>query len=287
MLRIERIEKSFRKRKVLSNITLNIEGVYALIGSNGAGKSTLMKILAGLIKLEHGTVSLDGKELVKGRYVKHDNKIGFLPQEFNIYPNVSIEDSLEHLAILKGHHNKTERQHLIASILKEVNLANVSNVKMGHLSGGMKRRVGIAQLMLGNPKVLILDEPTAGLDIEERLRFQHLIRKISKNYIIMISSHNVDDIELLCTKIGMLKNGRVVFEGSPEELKQRASGKIREEIVTEQNLDHYFNHFDVITVTENQGRFLVRIYDPLNSQKMPAAPRMVDGYVAVMRECGV
>lgn len=224
MIKINGVSKRIKKHHILSDVSLEIEGIYGLIGPNGAGKTTLMKILSSLISMNAGQVEMKGENYRKGKYVKQNTLIGYLPQDFMVYPTIGLEEALDHIAMLQGMMNKQERQLKVRQVIKQVNLQGHENKKMIELSGGMRKRVGIAQLLMGDPSILLFDEPTAGLDIEERIRFRNLLRSLGTERTVVVSSHIVEDIEFLCTKIGVLKEGRVLFEGSPAELKAHASG---------------------------------------------------------------
>lgn len=285
MLQIKQVSKTFRKRRILDDVTVSVEGIYALIGSNGAGKSTLMKVVAGLTKADKGGIAkLDGVPILKKRHVSHRNQIAFMPQDFSIYPKVSVFDSLDHLAVLKGIASKKDRKNRITAVLKEVNMLTHQDKKMDQLSGGMRKRIGIAQLLLGKPKVIILDEPTAGLDIEERIRFQHLLRSLGNTYTIMISTHIVEDIEFICSKIGIIKEGRMLFEGSPEEIKKKALHKVKEHFVKKAELPTFLSQNDVIQVIEEPEHLVARVYAP-DVDGVTVSPRLIDGYISILRQC--
>ncbi|WP_407271808.1 ABC transporter ATP-binding protein [Radiobacillus sp. PE A8.2] len=285
MIRITGVSKKIKKHDVLSNISLNIEGIYGLVGPNGAGKTTLMKILSSLISMNSGKVEIDGEDYTKGKYVKQNKLIGYLPQDFMIYPNITVEEALDHIAILQGIMDKLKRKSTIHKVIKEVNLRGHENKKMIELSGGMRKRVGIAQLLMGDPKILIFDEPTAGLDIEERIRFRNLLRNLGSERTVIISSHIVEDIEFLSTKIGVLKNGKVVFEGSPNELKAHAKGYVWECHVTQDNLGSIMSEKEVVQIMEEEEDISVRFFSVEGDAKAKqVSPRLVDGYLSVVRD---
>ncbi|KYD21014.1 hypothetical protein B4135_1738 [Caldibacillus debilis] len=203
-----------------------------------------------------------------------------------IYPKLTVFDALDHLALLKGMTEKKLRKDKIIHSLEQVNLLDYREMKMSELSGGMRRRVGIAQLLLDEPSVLLFDEPTAGLDIEERIRFRNLIKKLGNQHTILISSHIIEDIEFLATKISILKKGNVLFEGTPDCLKKKAEGKIWTKQIQKNELNDFIIHEDVISIYEEQNHVTVRIFseNALNDNYELAAPRLVDGYLAVIRE---
>jgi len=286
MIQVSGLSKRIKKTKVLNNVNLNIEGIYGLIGPNGAGKTTLLRILSSLTSMNEGKIFINGKDYTNGRYVKANKYIGYLPQNFMIYPKLTVFDALDHLALLKGMTEKKLREEKIIHSLEQVNLLEYQEKKMSELSGGMRRRVGIAQLLLDEPSVLLLDEPTAGLDIEERIRFRNLIKKLGNQHTILISSHIIEDIEFLATKISILKKGNVLFEGTPDCLKKKAEGKIWTKQIQKNELNDFIIHEDVISIYEEQNHVTVRIFseNALNDNYELAAPRLVDGYLAVIRE---
>ncbi|GIN41796.1 ABC transporter ATP-binding protein [Heyndrickxia oleronia] len=284
MIKVSGINKKIKKHEILSNITLNIEGIYGLVGPNGAGKTTLMKILSSLISMNGGRIEINGEDYTKGKYVKQNTLIGYLPQDFMVYPNITIEEVLDHIAMLQGMMDKHKRKTIINQVLKKVNLQGHENKKMIELSGGMRKRVGIAQLLMGNPSILIFDEPTAGLDIEERIRFRNLLRNLGSERTVIISSHIVEDIEFLCTKIGVLKNGKVLFEGTPSAMKAYAEGYVYEYNVSPENLELIMMEKEVVQITEEETGLNIRIFSlEKEVDAMPVAPRLVDGYLAIVK----
>ncbi|MBZ5201847.1 ABC transporter ATP-binding protein [Planomicrobium chinense] len=284
MIKINGVSKRIKKHHILSDVSLQLEGIYGLIGPNGAGKTTLMKILSSLISMNAGQVEMKGENYRKGKYVKQNTLIGYLPQDFMVYPNIGLEEALDHIAMLQGMMNKQERQVKVRQVIQQVNLQGHENKKMIELSGGMRKRVGIAQLLMGDPSILLFDEPTAGLDIEERIRFRNLLRNLGTERTVVISSHIVEDIEFLCTKIGVLKEGRVLFEGSPAELKARAKGQVWEYQVAPSDLDAIMNQKEVVQITEESNGMCLRVYSTKSeSDAISVEPRLVDGYLAVVK----
>lgn len=282
-IEIQGVSIRMKKRYILHDIQLNIQGVYGLIGPNGAGKTTLMKFLAGLIKTENGSVLINGEEYLTKKYIRSNSMIGYLPQEFMVYPDITVYDVLNHIAVLQGIGQKQERHQLIMEVLEKVNLLNHEYKKMNELSGGMRRRVGIAQLLMRKPSILLFDEPTAGLDIEERIRFRNLLKSLSKSHMIIISSHIVEDIEFLCTKIGVLKEGQMVFEGSPEELNKQAQGFVYEKDVAEVELDELMLLKNVVQIKENGDFYTVRLFSTQPEEGEIVKPQLIDGYLAIVR----
>ncbi len=282
MIQVEHIVKMYKKHTVLDHVSLDIEGIYGLLGSNGAGKTTLMKIVCGLTSASGGDIRVDGRSMMRRRYADTAGMIGFLPQDFNLYPSLPVEEVLRHLALLQGMVDRNRQQEVVQQALERVNLSDKSHLKMEELSGGMRRRVGIAQLLLREPKILVFDEPTAGLDIEERIRFRNLLRELSHDHTIIISSHIVEDIEFLCTKIGLLSNGRVLFEGTPDELKAKATGVLAESLIHREDLNGWVKERDVVNIEETPEGLRIRYFDDVGSDDS-IVPRLADGYLAVMR----
>ncbi|MGL5479468.1 MAG: ATP-binding cassette domain-containing protein [Clostridium sp.] len=221
---LNKINKSYDKKSVLKDVSLEIKGTYGLLGPNGAGKTTLMRIISTLLQKDSGSINYENLDWSNEENVR--DIIGYLPQHFSMYPGIKVKDMLSHIAILKG--VKENRESIIDNLIEDLNLREHSNKKIKELSGGMLRRVGIAQALLGEPKIIIIDEPTAGLDIEERVRFRELLRKIGKDRIIIISTHIVDDIEYTCQNIGVLKKGEVITSGSRSDILKFAEGKVFE-----------------------------------------------------------
>ncbi len=226
-LQINNITKKYANgTQALAGVELTLsDGMFGLLGPNGAGKSSLMRTIAGLQSPTTGTILFNGIDVTKSPNEMRE-QLGYLPQEFGVYPKVSAQDMLEHLAILKGLIHKKERQDQIDALLHKTNLYTVRKKSVHTYSGGMKRRFGIAQALLGNPKLIMVDEPTAGLDPEERNRFLDVLSEISKNVIVLLSTHIVDDVRLLCSKMAILNQGTIVKQGKPNTLISELEGKI-------------------------------------------------------------
>ncbi|WMM26369.1 ABC transporter ATP-binding protein [Tissierella sp. MB52-C2] len=224
-LEIKNLTKSYGKKNANNNITLTLEnGVYGLLGPNGAGKTTLMKQIVTLIKPTNGEIIYNGKKIYSIED-KYRGVIGYLPQEFGAYKNFSAKNFLKYVAALKGI-DKNETNGKIDELLNLVGLYDVRNKAVGKFSGGMKRRVGIAQVLLNDPKIIILDEPTAGLDPQERARFRNLLSEISKDKIIILSTHIISDIESIAKETIMIKNGEIIMKGSHREILSDMNGKV-------------------------------------------------------------
>lgn len=214
---IENLCKNYGKKEVLKNINLNIPvGVYGLLGENGSGKTTLMRILASILEPSSGNIKIEGIDSKEKKEIR--KIIGYLPQDFSVYPNMTVYTALDYLGILSGLSNQIRKKRIL-ELLQLVNLKQEKNKKFKNLSGGMKRRFGMAQALLNDPKVLIIDEPTAGLDPDERIRLYQLLSELSTEKCILLSTHIVQDLEAVCSKAAVLHNGNVVFDGNLTEWK--------------------------------------------------------------------
>lgn len=221
---IRNMNKFYGKKQALFGIDLTIEqGMFGLLGRNGAGKTTLMKTLAALHKKKDGEVTICGVPVEKAKKIR--SMTGYLPQDFSMYPNMRTEEALDYLGALSGIPSK-ERKQRVETLLKKVNLTEHRRKKVKELSGGMKRRLGIAQALLHDPKVIIVDEPTAGLDPEERIRFRNLLCEVAENRIVILSTHIVGDVESTCENIAIMDEGRILWKGTVRELLENAKGHI-------------------------------------------------------------
>ena len=251
--------------KALKNLSLTIGNhMFGLLGPNGAGKSTLMRTVATLQDPDSGTIQLDGFNVLTQKDEVR-KVLGYLPQEFGVYPKMSAQDMLHHLAIMKGVTNKTERTQMVDALLNQTNLWNARKKALSTYSGGMKQRFGIAQALLANPKLIIVDEPTAGLDPAERNRFLNLLSSIGSNVTVILSTHIVDDVRELCPRMAIIANGELLLEGSPAESLQALKGKIWSKVVaTDDELRALEGSFNVISTHLVGGLHEVRIYDDAN-----------------------
>lgn len=237
MLSIKNISKSFGDVHALTNVSLDLKpGLFGLLGPNGAGKSTLMRTLATLQKPDAGEITLDGVDILSNPTAMRAT-LGYLPQDFGVYPKMSAKALLDHIAVLKGVTNKAERDMQIRTLLEHVNLLTHASANVATYSGGMRQRFGVAQAMLGDPKVLIVDEPTAGLDPAERQRFLDLLSEQAETKIIILSTHIIEDVRDLCTDMAVMGNGAVVARGAPEDLIQRIEGKVWRKRVSKETAD--------------------------------------------------
>jgi ABC-2 type transport system ATP-binding protein len=247
--------------RALRGISLDIPpGMFGLLGPNGAGKSTLMKILATLLDPDSGSASLDGLDLVAEKDATR-RLLGYLPQEFGVYPKMSAVDMLSHLAVMKGIVKRSERKEIVESLLQQTNLWDVRKKALGGFSGGMKQRFGIAQALLANPKLIIVDEPTAGLDPAERNRFLNLLSSIGKNVVVILSTHIVDDVRELCSRMAIISSGELLLEGAPgptiDAMKNRIWSKV---VATDSEREALEKSFQVISTHLVGGLHEVRVY---------------------------
>lgn len=277
---LKEVNKSYKDKDVLKNLTFDIQGSFGLLGPNGAGKTTLMRILTTLIPFDSGEIIMNNQISWKDQNVVR-SYIGYLPQHFSLYRNVTVVECLLHLAVLKGI-EKSKAKVEIDSLLQEVNLQEHKKKKIKQLSGGMLRRVGIAQALLGNPRFLIVDEPTVGLDIEERVRFRNLLRKLGRNRTILISTHIVEDVEMTCDHIGILKEGEIIFTGKKEELKDIVKGKIKEELLTMEQADAMGNR--VISLKQQDEQCLVRYFTENQDLNAEVTPTIEDAYLYLTKK---
>jgi ABC-2 type transport system ATP-binding protein len=251
--------------KALKNLSLTIGNeMFGLLGPNGAGKSSLMRTVATLQDPDSGTVTLDGIDVLKDKNAVR-KVLGYLPQEFGVYPKMSALDMLHHLAIMKGISNKTERSQMVDALLNQTNLWAARKKSLSTYSGGMKQRFGIAQALLANPKLIIVDEPTAGLDPAERNRFLNLLSSIGSNVTVILSTHIVDDVRELCPRMAIIASGEVLLEGSPAAALEALRGKIFSKVAsTDDELRALEASFNVISTHLVGGLHEVRIYADSN-----------------------
>jgi len=260
-LRIEMLSKRYPNGvQALQDVSLQIPlGMFGLLGPNGAGKSTLMRTLATLQEADSGSASLDGIDVLRQK----DNVrrvLGYLPQEFGLYPKVSAEALLTHFAALKGISNAKERRQVVNALLQQTNLYEHRHKALGGFSGGMKQRFGIAQALIGNPKLIIVDEPTAGLDPEERVRFHNLLSEIGEHVIVILSTHIVSDVSDLCQSMAIINLGRMLIEGDPIQLARSLRGRIWKKMVARDRVAEYKQRLPVISSRLVTGRTLIRVY---------------------------
>ncbi|MFN5435377.1 MAG: ABC transporter ATP-binding protein [Planctomyces sp.] len=259
-LRIDQLCKTYGNGvKALDHVSLEIPiGMYGLLGPNGAGKSTLMRTVATLQDADSGTVFL-GELDVLSRKQEVRRLLGYLPQEFGVYPRTSALEMLDHIAILKGIMNARERREVVEGMLERVNLFEHRKKAISGFSGGMKQRFGIAQALLGNPQLLIVDEPTAGLDPGERNRFYNLLSEVGENVVVILSTHIVQDVKELCTNMAIIHQGRVVYAGAPAQAEQNLRGMIWQKSIARQELEEHRRAYRVISTKLVAGRPLIHV----------------------------
>ncbi|WEA02593.1 ABC transporter ATP-binding protein [Mucilaginibacter sp. SJ] len=239
------------------SLTLN-NGMFGLLGPNGAGKSSLMRTIATLQEADKGSIFLDELDVLKNK-TEVRQLLGYLPQEFGVYPKISAERMLDHIAQLKGVGNNAERKDLVLQLLENVNLYKDRKKHLGTYSGGMKQRFGIAQALIGNPKLIIVDEPTAGLDPAERNRFYNLLSRLGENTIVILSTHIVEDVSTLCANFAIICQGEVLYSGDPESAVNELNGKIYSKVITQSELGFYKDDYQVISTQLKTGKLHIRI----------------------------
>ena len=284
-LYIENISKTYANGvKALENVSLQIPaGMYGLLGPNGAGKSTLMRILATLQEPDKGSIHL-GDIDVLNEQEKVRETLGYLPQEFGVYPKARAEDLLSHFAILKGITSSKARKEVTEALLRQTNLWDVRRQKLGGFSGGMRQRFGVAVALLGNPKLMIVDEPTAGLDPAERVRFLNLLSELGENSVVILSTHIVEDVSELCTRMAIINKGQILQEAEPLKAIEELQGRIWRKIVEKNMLSLIEYEHSVISTKLMSGRTVVHIYseeDPGNGFE-PVQPDLEDVYFSTM-----
>ena len=284
-LQINNLSKTYPNGvKAINGISLKItNGMFGLLGANGAGKSSLMRTIASLQAPSEGSITFNDVDIVsKPQYVREN--LGYLPQEFGVYPKISAEKLLNHLAILKGILNNKERKEQVTALLQQVNLYQHRKKSVYTFSGGMRQRFGIAQALLANPQLIIVDEPTAGLDPEESNRFLNLLSEIGENVIVILSTHIVEDVRNLCPKMAILSNGQIISEGNPTALVASIEGKIWTKIIPKKDLGIYKKAFDVISTKLVAGDTQIRVL----SENIPEVgfekiiPNLEDYYFATL-----
>ena len=260
--------------KALDDVTLTIPtGMFGLLGPNGAGKSTLMRTIATLQEADSGTVFFGDLNVLKEKQ-KVRQLLGYLPQEFGVYPRVTAYEMLDHIAVLKGITNSKERKTLVDALLERVNLHQHRKKSIGGFSGGMKQRFGIAQSLIGNPRLIIVDEPTAGLDPGERNRFYNLLSEIGEQVIVILSTHIVQDVRELCPQMAIIDKGKLLFSGKPESALDTLKGKIWEKSISKDEIENHQNNFQLISSKLVSGKPLIHIFseqDPGDGFKMAEA----------------
>lgn len=270
----------------LKNVSLTIDrGMFGLLGPNGAGKSSLMRTLATLQDADSGSATLGDIDVLKEKEAVR-KVLGYLPQEFGVYPRTSAYDLLNYLAVLKGFNNKAERQEMVLSLLNKVNLYEHRKKSVSTFSGGMRQRFGIAQCLIGNPKLVIVDEPTAGLDPGERNRFYNILSEIGEHVIVILSTHIVQDVRELCTHMAIMDKGTVLYSGHTDEALYQIKGKVWERYISKDELPQFQSEYKVISHKLVGGRPLIHVFSEtaMNGGFKPTEENLEDVFFAKLNE---
>jgi ABC-2 type transport system ATP-binding protein len=285
-LTIENVSKTYPNgTRALDDVSLTIPpGMFGLLGPNGAGKSTLMRTVAALQEPDTGSVHLGDINALEEKHALR-KRLGYLPQEVGVYDNVTAETLLDHFATLKGITNRSERKRLVDALLDRVNLADARDQDLGGYSGGMKQRFGIAVALIGDPDLIIVDEPTAGLDPAERVRFLNLLSEIGEDSVVILSTHIVADVRELCTQMAIIREGQIIFEGEPQAAIADLDGEIWRKTVTKDTLPEHEETCDVISTKLVAGRPVIRVHaaDRPGPSFEPADPDLEDVYFTRMK----
>jgi len=273
MLTIKNLSKTYDNGvKALDDVSLEIpKGMYGLLGPNGAGKSSLMRTIATLQDADSGSIMFDGIDVFANPQALRQ-RLGYLPQDFGVYPRISAYDLLDHLAILKGLENSAERKEAVEGLLAQTNLYQHRKNSVHGFSGGMRQRFGIAQALLGDPDLLIVDEPTAGLDPEERNRFHNLLVSLGEDKAIILSTHIVDDVSELCPQMAVLASGKIILQGDPQALTEKLKGQIWRKAVTANEITEIEENFQVISKRLFAGKTVVHVINENAPEGFEAAP---------------
>lgn len=292
MLSIRELSKTYANGvRALDNVTLDIpRGMFGLLGPNGAGKSSLMRTLATLQEADSGSVTFDdGKggsiDVLRDKDAVR-RQLGYLPQDFGVYPKVSALDLLEHFAVLKGLVYRKQRREVVDGLLQQVNLWDARKRHLGGFSGGMRQRFGIAQALLGNPRLVIVDEPTAGLDPEERNRFLNLLAEIGENVAVILSTHIVEDVTDLCPNMAIMNKGKVLLTGKPADAIDALEGRVWRKVVAKDALPHYEEKFTLLSTRLVGGQPVIHIHSdfPPGDGFERVAPDLEDVYFQRLRQ---
>ena len=286
-LKISNLSKTYPNGvKALDNLNLEIgTGMFGLLGPNGAGKSSFMRTIATLQKPDSGTIEFDGIDVLEDQ-IGLRKVLGYLPQEFGVYPNMSAEKLLDYFARLKGISSKADRATIVKEVLEVTNLYDVRQKNVSGYSGGMKQRFGIAQLLLNNPKLIIVDEPTAGLDPAERHRFLNVLREIGTNHTVIFSTHIVDDVKELCNEMAILNGGKILTQSTPLAATTALEGTIWTKIIERDALEQNEKEFNIISSNYNQDNTLnIRVHsaDQPNESFVSAQPQLEDVYFVALK----
>jgi ABC-type multidrug transport system ATPase subunit len=284
-LRIDDLSKTYPNGvHALQGVSLTIpSGMFGLLGPNGAGKSTLMRILATLQEPDAGEIRLGDLDVIRQKDAVRET-LGYLPQDFGLYPNVAAETLLDHFAVLEGIVERGERRAVVEALLRQTNLWDVRRQKLGGYSGGMRQRFGIALALLGNPKLLIVDEPTAGLDPAERVRFLNFLSELGENSVVILSTHIVEDVSELCTRMAIINKGRILLEAEPLHAVREMEGRVWERLVSKDELPAVEREHDLLSTKLLAGRMVVRVGSDTRPSPAfhPAEPELHDVYFSVL-----
>lgn len=285
-LRIEHLSKTYGSgTRALNDVSLTIpQGMFGLLGPNGAGKSTLMRILATLQEADSGTAHLGDVDVLRDKDAVR-RTLGYLPQEFGLYPKVTAEDLLDHFAVLKGIIDRTERRRIVDALFEQTNLQSARGQQLGAYSGGMRQRFGIAVALLGKPGLIIVDEPTAGLDPAERVRFLNLLAELGENAVVILSTHIVDDVSDLCSRMAIIDRGEIRLEAEPATAILDLHGKIWQRAVDRAQLAEFQRTHSVVSTKLAGGKTVVRVLAevPPSPEFEPASATLEDVYFAALR----
>ena len=284
-LSIHNVSKTYANGvQALNNVSLGIpRGMYGLLGPNGAGKSTFMRTLATLQEPDAGSIHLGELDVLRQKEEVRQT-LGYLPQEFGLYPKAKAEDLLDYFAVLKGITNRASRREVVEALLKQTNLWEKRRQKLGGFSGGMKQRFGVAVALLGNPKLLIVDEPTAGLDPAERVRFLNLLSELGENSVVILSTHIVEDVSELCTNMAIINKGKILLEAQPLQATAALKGRIWRKLIDKRALNQMEQEYKIISARLLSGRTMVHVYSPENPGAgfEPVEPDLEDVYFSTM-----
>ena len=285
MLQIRGLTKTYANGvHALRGVDLTIgRGLFGLLGPNGAGKSSLMRTLATLQEPDAGSIQFDGLDVLANPEA-HRRHLGYLPQDFGVYPRASALDLLEYLAVLKGVAGRRERREQVEALLRQVNLWTHRKQAVSGFSGGMRQRFGIAQALLGDPRLIIVDEPTAGLDPEERNRFHNLLAEVSENVVVILSTHIVEDVRQLCPRMAILADGQVLREGAPRQLIGELHGRVWSAMATRDALQAYRSTLDILSTQLFEGKTRVHVVADERPEPAfePVEPDLEDVYFSVL-----
>jgi ABC-type multidrug transport system ATPase subunit len=286
VLSIQDLNKTYSNGvKALDGVSLSIpQGMYGLLGPNGAGKTSLMRTIATLQEPDAGTIRLGDIDVLRQKDEVR-RRLGYLPQDFGVYPRISAQDMLSHIALLKGITSSGERKDVVEAMLRRCNLYEFRKKSLTTYSGGMRQRFGIAQALIGDPRLLIVDEPTAGLDPGERNRFYNLLAEVGENVVVILSTHIVEDVMDLCNRMAILHRGRVLFEGKPDDAISELKDRVWQRSIAKSELPDYDQRYQVISSKLVGGRLLIHILSSQSSEDgfVPTAPDLEDVFFSKIR----